>query len=71
MSVSEQKSLKQMLNEAGYKKHSSINPLILQSKVTKIFKEYLQRFLYPDPQPDELEYWNNVTVKQIIKDLER
>jgi len=37
--VSEQKSLKQMLNEAGYKKHSSINPLILQSKVIKIVKE--------------------------------
>ena len=51
--VSEQKSLSQMLNEAGYKEHSSINSLILQSKVIKIFKEYLQRFLYPDPQPDE------------------
>ena len=37
------KTLKQMLNENGYKEHSEINPLILQSKVLKCVREWLQQ----------------------------
>ena len=44
-SVPEQNTLKQMLNKAGYKEHSSINPLILQSKILEIVKEWLQEHI--------------------------
>ena len=37
------KTLKQMLNEAGYKEYSEINPLILQSKVIQIIRVWLQQ----------------------------
>ena len=36
-------TLKQMLNEQGYKKYSAVNPLLLQSKVIKIVNDWLQQ----------------------------
>ena len=62
------KPLKQMLNDAGYKEHSSINPLILQSKVLEIVKEWLQEhIMQPEVRnmetTDELEL--NFTAGQI------
>jgi len=68
MSVSEQKTLKQMLNEVGYKEHSKINPLILQSKVLEIVKTWLQEhIMQPEVRnmktTDELEL--NFTAGQI------
>jgi len=67
-SVPEQNTLKQMLNKAGYKEHSSINPLILQSKVLEIVKEWLQEhIMQPEVRnmetTDELEL--NFTAGQI------
>ena len=37
------KTLKQLLNERGYKKLSSINPLILQSDVLIAVREWLEQ----------------------------
>ena len=44
---------------------------ITNNQIPDLVAVYLQRFLYPDPRKEELEYWNNVTVKQIIKDLKK
>lgn len=44
---------------------------IINNQIPDLVSIYLEKFLYPDPRKDELEYWNNVTVKQIQKDLKK
>ena len=67
-------SLSQMLNNAGYKEHSDINPLVLQSKVLKIVKKWLQQKHLP-VDPDQEEYhrfrinWNYV-INKLLGELE-
>jgi len=35
------------------------------------FKEWLQQKLYPDPKKYELEYTHNITINELLEELEK
>jgi len=50
--ITKKQILSEILNEAGYKKHSKINPLILQSKALDLVEKWI-RFHMLNECPEE------------------
>ena len=61
------KSLKQLLDKVWAKDAMEI----YYPDVEKAVREWLQQKLYPDPKKHELEFAHNVTINELLKELEK